>query len=196
MSRYRTHIFLFLALLGFWFVLSPTWDPIFAGIGLVSAAGVTFLAADLVRRAITDPLATGDPAKTPRPIYTLGDLFRRIWWFAVYLVWLLGRVVVANIQVARVVLHPRLPIEPAFLHFRTTLRSHVARTTLAASITLTPSTITVELEDDTYVIHTLFPSGVDGIIQGDIQRRIARFAREHDEALDIRWEPVTPEDGP
>ncbi len=45
--------------------------------------------------------------------------------------------------------------KPALVRFKTDLKTKQARVVLANSITLTPGTITVTLEEDEYVVHCL-----------------------------------------
>lgn len=59
----------------------------------------------------------------------------------------------ANIDVAYRVLHPKMPIKPGIVKIKTNLKSPVALTWLANSITLTPGTLTVDLIDDHLYIH-------------------------------------------
>jgi len=75
--------------------------------------------------------------------------------FAKFIVVLLAELVKANLNVAKIVLNPKLPISPKIIKVNTSLRSPVAQTLLANSITLTPGTISVELDDNTLFIHTL-----------------------------------------
>jgi multicomponent Na+:H+ antiporter subunit E len=51
----------------------------------------------------------------------------------------------ANIHVAYIVIHPRLPIKPAIVKIKTGLKSEAAITMLTSSITLTPGTLTVDV---------------------------------------------------
>lgn len=53
------------------------------------------------------------------------------------------------------ILSPKFKNEPVIVQFRTDLKSKMARVLLANSITLTPGTITVSLEDDVYTVHCL-----------------------------------------
>ena len=46
-------------------------------------------------------------------------------------------------------------ISPRIVHFRTRLKTDIARVTLTSSITLTPGTITLDLDDDHLVVHWL-----------------------------------------
>ena len=59
----------------------------------------------------------------------------------------------ANFDVAYRVLHPKMPISPGIVKVKTGLKSEMARTFLANSITLTPGTMTVDIKDDHLYIH-------------------------------------------
>jgi len=59
----------------------------------------------------------------------------------------------ANLDVARRVITPSLPIKPGVVEVKTTLKSRIARVVLADSITLTPGTFTLEIKDDSLFIH-------------------------------------------
>ncbi len=59
----------------------------------------------------------------------------------------------SNLDVARRVLTPSLPIKPGIVEVKTTLKSEFGRMLLANSITLTPGTLTVEVIGDSFFIH-------------------------------------------
>jgi len=59
----------------------------------------------------------------------------------------------ANIDVARRVADPRLPIHPGIVRVRTELQSDAAVTFLANSITLTPGTMTVDVDRDHGILY-------------------------------------------
>ena len=68
-------------------------------------------------------------------------------------------------------------LEPAVVHFRTDLQTTFARVLLANSITLTPGTITVSLEDDLYTVHCLdkqLAQGIDSSVFVKLLERIER----------------------
>jgi len=65
-----------------------------------------------------------------------------------YVVIFLKDLVIANFAVARLVLSPRLPIEPAVVEVPLRVRSDTAITTIANSITLTPGTLTMDYDAD------------------------------------------------
>ncbi len=170
-------IVLFLVLLAFWLLLSARLNPVFLAMGVGSAALIAWLTHPLVDKVL-------GPELGPRV------LLRRAWHYVVYLVWLVGRIVPAGVQVAYHVLHPRLPIDPGVLRFRTTLHSPVARTMLANSITLVPGTMTIEVDGDEFAVHAFIPSAADDLASAKLQNRIADiFLEEHEEAPNVVWEP-------
>lgn len=65
----------------------------------------------------------------------------------------LWEVLKANLDVAYRVMHPQLPIMPGIVKAKTTLRSEMAMTFLANSITLTPGTMSVDLDTDRAVLY-------------------------------------------
>ncbi|MBM3224783.1 MAG: cation transporter [Candidatus Tectomicrobia bacterium] len=131
-------------LFAFWIVLSGKFDPFHLLLGIGSALGVSLG----TRRLLLLPPALGPQGATPWSAIPWGAMGR-------YLPWLLGQIVLSSLQVAYVVLHPKMPIQPQCIRFQTALPHTLARLTLATSITLTPGTITLDLQDDTFVVHAL-----------------------------------------
>lgn len=78
----------------------------------------------------------------------------------------------ANMAVLGFIFKGKDSIQPAFCHFKTPLRSRIARTVLANSITLTPGTITVSMHDDEYYVHCLDKSLADGITDSCFVQRL------------------------
>ena len=75
--------------------------------------------------------------------------------FSRYFVWLLGEIAKANWTVAKAIMTPDMPIRQHFFEVPFSQRSDLARTVFANSITLTPGTITVEVEDDAFLVHAV-----------------------------------------
>ncbi len=88
----------------------------------------------------------------------IGKLFdpRRYFWFVIYLIVFAWECLKANLDVAYRVLHIDLPIRPGIVKVKTKLKSAVAKTTLANSITMTPGTITVDIIDDELYVHWIY----------------------------------------
>ena len=79
-----------------------------------------------------------------------------------YLIHFFGALVRANLDMARRVLNPSLPIRPAVVEVKTELESSLGKLLLANSITLTPGTLSVDLQDDRILVHWVdCPPGTD-----------------------------------
>lgn len=100
---------------------------------------------------------------------------RRYYWFIIYMVVFTWECVKANFDVAYRVLHPDLPINPGIVKARTTLKTDIARTTLANSITMTPGTITMDIIGEDVYIHWINVSSIDPEVYGE--KIVGRFER-------------------
>ncbi len=70
-----------------------------------------------------------------------------------YLIVFIIELIKANIDVTKRVLSPSLPINPGIVRVNTKLKSKMARLILANSITLTPGTFTLQVEEDAFYVH-------------------------------------------
>jgi multicomponent Na+:H+ antiporter subunit E len=127
---------LFVVCFALWLVLSGHWDVLHLLFGAVASALVAWLNRD-------EEAVSGLVRALPR--------------LAWYLPWLLVEIVRANLAVVRIVLDPRLPVDPVVLRFRLPVRGDLAVTALANSITLTPGTITLDVEQGEMIVHALTP---------------------------------------
>lgn len=156
----------FVVLFAFWLVLSWRFDARAMTLGAVFSGFVVLLTRDLLLpwdRSRFDPSPAGIR-------WRVGSVLR----FLRYLPWLLREIVLANLSVTKLVLHPRLPVDPQMFAFKTQLRTEAAQVLLAQSITLTPGTITVDVvSDGTFVVHAIAPSSRDGLESGRMQNRVA-----------------------
>ncbi|MBP3470159.1 MAG: Na+/H+ antiporter subunit E [Lachnospiraceae bacterium] len=80
-----------------------------------------------------------------------------------YLFVLLWEILKANMATIRLVFTEKYEREPVLVTFKTNIKSPVLRVLLANSITLTPGTITVSLQDNEYTVHALDKELADGI---------------------------------
>jgi multicomponent Na+:H+ antiporter subunit E len=67
----------------------------------------------------------------------------------------------ANFDVAYRVIHPRMPISPGIVVIKTDLKSDSGKLALANSITLTPGTLTMDVEGDNMLIHWINVKSTD-----------------------------------
>jgi multicomponent Na+:H+ antiporter subunit E len=151
-------------LLVFWILLSGKFDVVHIGAGAVAAIFVAFA---------TQPLRAMHPVighSIDRPL-------RGIHWgqALLFLPFMAAEIVVSSVQIAAMVLHPRMPIEPRVLRFHTALPHPLARLTLANSITLTPGTVTLDVEGDDYVVHALTTASARGVEAGKIRAWVGRI---------------------
>jgi len=83
-----------------------------------------------------------------RPKKSLSGFIFRLSWFVCYLFVFLWECIKANVDVAFRVLHPDLPIRPATIKAKTSLKSEIGLTFLANSLTLTPGRTTIDIDKD------------------------------------------------
>lgn len=102
--------------------------------------------------------AATEPLHAPRYVKFIGLLVRDI--------------VKSSLAVIRLVLKPKLEIEPQLVYFHTSLKGDADRVLLANSITLTPGTITVGLRGDQYHVHALDKAFLEGLSGGEIEREL------------------------
>ncbi len=158
------------ALFGLWLALSGELAVEFLAAGVLAAVGGVAVSELLFR-------GTHEGRFAPAPS-SVGWLIRTVVRFAAYLPWLAYEIVVANVYVAWLVLHPRLPIDPTLVRFDTTLGSERGQVLLAQSITLTPGTVTVDASNGVFVVHCLSRRSREGLAAGGIQRKISAVFEE------------------
>jgi multicomponent Na+:H+ antiporter subunit E len=123
-----------------WAVLSGYFDkPILLILGAVSVILAMGLA---YRMRIID--------RETAPFFRLGTLIP-------YYMWLGREITMANVAVVKTSLKPEIDITPRLVRVPVEARSDLGRCIFANSITLTPGTVTVEIEEDGYLVHALSP---------------------------------------
>ena len=133
----KKRINLFVVAFIVWCLLNwvPDWQHLL--VGIFAALFVAFITGDLF-------------VQTPHPIKHPHRYWNFIFHYIPVFAW---EVLKANIDVAYRVLHPNLPINPGIVKVKTTLKSDTAITFLANSITLTPGTMSVDIDRDNNVLY-------------------------------------------
>ncbi len=134
-----------------WIILFIVWLAFTSTLAteeVVTGMFVSMIVALLSFRFFT---GTGLSVFTPRKVLYL------IQYFFVFI----AALIKANFHVAKIVLSPKLPINPGIVEFETNLKSDFAKMVLANSITLTPGTFTVDIVENRYYIHWLEVSATD-----------------------------------
>ncbi len=146
-----------------WLLLSGHWDnPLLVGFGVISAALCVWLA---MRMDVADREGVPLRLALRTPLY----------W-----PWLTLQVCRANIEVARLILHPRLPISPTVVRIPMPHRTPLGRAVYANSITLTPGTVSMTIDRDTMLVHALTEDNAREILAGEMGRRVAVFEGERE----------------
>ena len=97
----------------------------------------------------------------------------RLWWRPfLYLPWLAGQIIAANVDVARRILSPSRPISPRLIEVRASQRTQLGQVIYANSITLTPGTISIRIRDGVILVHSLSRESGELLLQGEMNRRV------------------------
>ncbi len=150
-SIYQTLIFKTFGFFLIWLLLSESFDLFHVGLGLVAAFGVAWL-------------------NTDRSVSRFAILRLRIVW---YFLWLVGRILQSGFHLSVLILHPALPIDPKLIRYRTKLREEAGIVLLGNSITLTPGTITAELNSQDLVVHAMDGKSAHDVTSLRIDQQIA-----------------------
>lgn len=130
---------LFILLLTFWFILSFKVTIVIAIIGFVVSVMVVFFNYDLIFNNQEISKLT----------------FRTIMRFFVLFFILISNIAKSNIEVAKIVLSKKMPIEPGFVKIKQNLKKELNQALFANAITLTPGTLTVDMNHDEIIVHGL-----------------------------------------
>lgn len=144
----------------FWLLFSGYFEPLLLGFG---AASCTLVVAIAWRMDVAD--------RESQPIH-LGPRFFE------YIPWLIIEIAKSNIDVARRILDPRLPISPTRVRVKASQRTALGQVIYANSITLTPGTVSMTVEDGWIDVHALTAEGAKALEAGEMDRRVTRMVGE------------------
>ncbi len=149
------HIFsLGLVIFGVWLLLSGHFSSLLLGLGIASTAVTVYLAH---RMDVAD--------HEGHPVHLM-------WRFIYYFPWLMKEIFKANIDVAKAIIDPDLPISPTVLTIKAGQRSDLGQVAYANSITLTPGTVTIGLDDAVLTVHALTRDAGSELAGGEMERRV------------------------
>lgn len=106
------------------------------------------------------------------------NVYKKSIHFLAYIALLIREIVKANLAIIPKILTVEEEMEPVIVKFRTNLKSDFTRMLLANSITLTPGTITVSMEEDEYTIHCLDSSLAEGLENSDFEKALMKLDEE------------------
>jgi len=162
--RWGVVLFLF----AIWVLLSGKLDLFHLWIGVFGVAAVSWLDRRL------GLLEEDEPRRKLHLHYDRG---------IVYIGWLFWQIVVSAIHVAQVILDLNR-CKPSLVRFRSAQPHAIARVGLGNSITLTPGSLTLDIDGDQFVVHALTADVRDSLLEGTMQRKVAHvFGTELEEPV-------------
>lgn len=142
-----------------WLIWSGHSEPFLLFLGLISVAASVWIAHSM-------GIADEEGAPTGLSLRPL-----------LYAVWLGKEIVIANIEVTKLILDRRLPIHPQVFCVAATQKTALGRVVFANSITLTPGTVSIDLVGDRVWVHALSYAGAEEDLSGDMSRRVCALER-------------------
>ncbi len=140
-----------------WLLLSGHYEPLLLILGAVSCIFVAWIA---YRMDVAD--------REGHPIHLT-------WRSLVYWPWLFWEIVKANLEVARLILSPRLAISPTVIKVKASQPDELGHVIYANSITLTPGTVSIDVRESTIEVHAITREMAEGLQTNEMDRRVTRM---------------------
>ncbi|MGC6484048.1 MAG: Na+/H+ antiporter subunit E [Candidatus Puniceispirillales bacterium] len=135
-----------------WLLMSGHYTVLVTGLGVASVLFCTVMA----RRINADD-------EEGLPLFLMPRL-------PLYILWLMREIIISNLDTARVILFGKP--DPVVFRVPATQTTAAGITTYANSITLTPGTVTMDIDDDGFVVHALNEVMADGVRSGEMDSRV------------------------
>ena len=148
-------------LFGTWLLLSGYFTPLLISFGVLSLAVVVGIA---WRMDVID--------HESHPIHLT-------WRIPAYWIWLLIEIIKANFDVAKTILGIGEPARPNVIRVKPSQRTELGQVIYANSITLTPGTISIELENGEITVHALTQGSANDLNTGVMDRRVTLVEGGH-----------------
>lgn len=153
----KTIIFSFVSLFSLWGLLSGYFKLNLVVLGVLSCIFVTFIS---IRLKIYN-------SKHQRLHLNLR--------LPLYIPWLLKEIIISNLHVARCILIDNKAIKPQLVNIQPSQETNVGVAVLANSITLTPGTISIDIDQSGILVHALTNHTAKGILDGDINKQVSKL---------------------
>ncbi len=92
-----------------------------------------------------------------------------------YYVWLIKEIILANLQVVKHIWLGSKSISPSFVTITTSQKTEIGKIIYANSITLTPGTVSVDLDGDKILVHALLRESAEDLEAGEMDRRVTEL---------------------
>ena len=160
-------IILFVSLFIFWFILSGLIAPFMLFLGLISTAFVVYIInrMDLIDEEISF-----------HNFSIMGLLL--------YLPWLLKEIIISNIKVCSYIVMPNKKMNPQIIKVKSSQISDLGHVLYANSITLTPGTVTIDVDGDIFTVHTLDHQFKESLESNEMDRKIKSTEKNYQPSED------------
>lgn len=146
------------SLTAFWIFLSGYWLPLILTFGVLSILLCVYIARQL---------GTTDEEGYPSHLLLKAVLS--------YWPWLVKEIIVSNFMVAKAILRGGDAIHPQVLTVKASQPDELGQTVYANSITLTPGTVAIAVQDDVITVHALMDETAEGLLTDDMNKRVCAF---------------------
>lgn len=164
MNEKATFWFMTFVLWLFWIVVTASYQLQSLLLGAVLALLLAYFNQDLFFKREERPLFSG----------------RALMLLLRYGLHLIVAIVVASLQVAYLVMHPAMPISPGMIRFPLSLQKDLNKAVLANSITLTPGTLTVLIENGEIMVHALTEKNARAVAQWSLVGELAATEKDRE----------------
>lgn len=102
----------------------------------------------------------------------------KILLFVKFIFVMLIEIIKSNWQVAKIVLSPSLPISPSFVKVKKTFEKDFDKVIFGNSVTLTPGTLTVDIDEEGFLVHALTKEAAEGLEGSIIEEFVRKLEAE------------------
>jgi len=92
-----------------------------------------------------------------------------------YYLWLFKEIIISNIDVVRCIWSLKPAISPTIITLKASQKTNLAKVIYANSITLTPGTITINIEADVLTVHSLTKKAADSLLSAEMDQRVCQL---------------------
>jgi len=153
----RHTIMLSLSLAVFWLANSGHYTALMLSLGALSIAVIVYIAH---RMDVIDHEA--------QPIHLTLKI-------PGYYAWLAKEIFVSNLIVVKHIWLGNKSISPGFATITASQKTEIGKVIYANSITLTPGTVTVNIEGDKFLVHSLLQDSIEDLKSGEMDRRVSKL---------------------
>lgn len=149
-------------MLSFWLILSGHFDFFHISLGVISIITVLLLNSKIRKYEFF-----AESENKTNKFKTL-----RLFSYLPFMIW---DITISSFKVAYLIIHPKMPLKTVLIKFKTKLPNMTAKVLLGNSITLTPGTLTLQIKDDEFLVHSLTSDSTEVHVDQALASQIAQL---------------------